>query len=67
MTIAPEPGRCEDHFSPGPAVVYTAAHAVTGGMRHSLFASAGVIFGNIVYFAISALAALEPASKVHET
>ena len=42
-------------FSPGPAVVYTVSHSLSGGLRLSLAASSGVICGNIIYFVLSVL------------
>lgn len=42
-------------FTPGPAVIYVFSQGFARGMRPALAANAGVITGNIIYFALSAL------------
>lgn len=41
--------------SPGPAVLYVTSQGIAGGFRSSLFANLGIVSGNVVYFAASAL------------
>lgn len=41
--------------SPGPAVLYVTSHALHRGFTTSVAASFGIVTGNVVYFALSAL------------
>ena len=41
-------------LSPGPAVFYTVAQGVRGGLRRTLPAAAGILTANGIYFALSA-------------
>lgn len=42
-------------FSPGPAVLFVASQGLRGDLRAVLWAAAGIVLGNTIYFLISAL------------
>jgi len=52
-------------LSPGPAVIYVLSQGVGSGFKSSLAANGGIVFGNTIYFVISAtgLGALLLASQ----